>query len=258
MHNNKIDLSGLQVLLTRPQHDGAQWRNRFQSLGATVEHIPSLMISQLAPPTGLVERLRQASMGIFISGNAVRALQENLVDSSFKKSIDWYAIGPKTEALAAGFGFAVKTANAIDSESLLQHKSLKAVEGRACVIIRGQGGRELLAETLRTRGAEVNYCELYRRDCAWQNENRLASYLREADAASTVITVSSVDALNYTFLLAQKANMLGNIQGIPFLVASDRVAYAAKQQGVRCLIQARTMQLADIVYGMNEWWTKQR
>jgi len=258
MLKNKVDLSGLQVLLTRPQHDGEQWRNQFQSLGATVEHIPSFVIAPLAPPAQLQERLQQASMGIFISGNAVRALDESLSDSSLKQSIDWYAVGPKTEALATSLGFSVKPAAAYDSEGLLQHESLKAVAGRSCVIIRGEGGRELLAETLRARGADVNYCELYRRDCAWQNENRLASYLQQAKAECTVITVSSPDALNYTFLLAEKANMLGNIQSMPFLVASDRVAIAAKQQGVRCLIQARTMQLADIVYGMNEWWIKQR
>ncbi len=259
-------LSGLNILLTRPEHDGEQWRSAFEQAGAAVAHIPTLAIAPVDVPANLVDQLLTASSAIFVSGNAVRALAQALASSaitkadiaSFKQGMPWYAVGEKTEALAQDHGFAIEKVAASDSESLLSHESFIDIDRRAFVIVRGRGGREFLAETLRARGAIVNYCELYLRDAAWQNQARLASYLGKAQSGSCVVTASSVDALNYSFLLAEQANMQANIQQLPFLVPGARVAEAARQRGVRCLIQAQTTRLTDIVYELKKWWAEQQ
>lgn len=257
-------LAGLHVLLTRPEHDGEQWRAALEHAGASVAHIPTLAIEPIAVPTDLHQQLRAASIGFFVSGNAVRALDRALsaeteTDSVvFKQGIRWFAVGEKTEALAQAHGFGIENVAASDSESLLSDARLQSMDNTHCVIVRGQGGRELLAQVLRSRGATVNYCELYRRDGAWQNQARLASCLSNTGSRPIVVTASSVDALNYSFLLAEKANMKPNLQQLPFLVPGERVADAARALGVRRLIQAQSMRLADIVYELKKWWAEQQ
>ena len=51
-----------------------------------------------------------------------------------------------------------------NSEALLSTPALQNLEHRRVVIVRGQSGREMLAEELSRRGAEVQYLEVYRRD----------------------------------------------------------------------------------------------
>jgi uroporphyrinogen-III synthase len=55
---------------------------------------------------------------------------------------------------------------AFDSESVLALPAFQApaVAGRRVLILRGDGGRDLLGDTLRARGAEVEYLTCYHRN----------------------------------------------------------------------------------------------
>ncbi|WP_275576186.1 uroporphyrinogen-III synthase [Aquitalea magnusonii] len=50
-----------------------------------------------------------------------------------------------------------------DSEALLALPQLADVAGQHWLIVRGQGGRALLADTLCARGAQVSLAEVYQR-----------------------------------------------------------------------------------------------
>ncbi len=66
-----------------------------------------------------------------------------------------------------GWGFAevIAPQDGFDSEAViaLPEFAADAVRGRKVLIFRGDGGRELLADTLRERGASVEYVTCYRR-----------------------------------------------------------------------------------------------
>ncbi len=254
---NKV-LNGLPVLLTRPQGQAQDWSQQLQSLGAHVAHIPTLAIQPLAAPDETENLLKRADFGVFVSGNAVRALMKVQVARGFSVDTVWYCVGKATETLAAELGFAVTASCAVDSETLLQNPLLRDVNGKHCVIVRGQGGRTVLGDTLAKRGAHVDYCELYRRDGAWQNAELLASYLAGKASAPHVIIASSVDSLNYTFLLAEKREMRANVEQATILVPGKRVADAALQLGARHVLCAGSIQLVDIVAELERWWAKQQ
>ena len=78
------------------------------------------------------------------------------------------------------------------------HFDSEDLRDKTVMIVRGEGGREKLAESLRARGAQVQYLEAYRRACPhWQQQD-----VRTALCAD-IITVTSGEALENLTQLAQ-------------------------------------------------------
>lgn len=259
MENTRHDaLKGLPILLTRPHAQAGEWAQQLSALGAQVEHIPTLVIEPLPAPPDVADRLREADFGIFVSANAVNALAAAKQSLGTAAALEWHCVGKTTEKFAAEQGFTVRPNTAINSETLLQEEVMQHVSGKRCVIVRGQGGRTMLGDTLSSRGAKVDYCELYRRDGAWQNAELLASYLSSMVGMPHVILASSADSLNYTFLLAEKCEMRANVQQATILVPGKRVADVAVQQGAQHVLCAQSIRLVDLVAELERWWTKQQ
>ena len=78
-----------------------------------------------------------------------------------------------------------------DSEALLAMPELKNIEGWSVVIFRGNGGRKLLGDTLKARGAKVEYVTCYQRTKPHQDATMLLT------ANPDAITVTSSEALGY-------------------------------------------------------------
>ena len=103
---------------------------------------------------------------VFISANAVNfALKANNGKIDRLKTVRFAAMGRATaQALeAAGLTVDVVPEQGYTSEALLAMPQMQQVKGQACLIVRGEGGREELANTLRSRGADVHYLEVYKR-----------------------------------------------------------------------------------------------
>ena len=107
---------------------------------------------------------------IFISQNAVRFGCEWL-DQYWPQlpiGIEYFAIGKATaQALQQSYEglFTEAASAAMNSEDLLTHPKLQTLNGQKILIFRGVGGRDYLCEQLTSRGALVDYCELYQRLC---------------------------------------------------------------------------------------------
>jgi uroporphyrinogen-III synthase len=122
----------------------------------------------------ILDNISQYNIGIFISRNAVdwtmKALDEKISISrkSSLEKLTLIAIGATTAATLKQFSSAEVISNSgANSETLLELDALntKEIRHKKIIIFRGEGGREHLATTLRERGAEVDYVEVYRRDC---------------------------------------------------------------------------------------------
>ncbi len=232
-------LDGVGVVVTRPAHQAHGLVAALEALGARPIAFPALEIvppRDLAALDAVIDRLDTFHMAIFISPNAV---EHALGRIRTRRG----GLPPRLQVAAVGRGSArelkrlgvvpqvVPPARA-DSEALLALPELQeaAVRGRRIVIFRGEGGRELLAETLRARGAEVVYGEAYRRA---RPERDVGTLLRHwARHEIDVVTVTSNEALANLF---EMVGQLGRrwLRETPLVVVSERQAALARDLGIK-------------------------
>ncbi len=111
-----------------------------------------------------------------------------------------------------------------DSEALLAHSALQQVAGQRILILRGEGGRDLLGPTLQSRGAEVSEWLCYRRQTPAGLAARLAELMRDPPAAWSV---TSSEALAHL----EAAWPAGAPRSAPLFAPHPRIAEAARRAG---------------------------
>lgn len=102
---------------------------------------------------------------IFVSRNAVR-FGMRAIDRYWPQlplNLAIYAVGHATADELCNWGVQPVVPDIQASEGLLALPALDAVAGQRILIVRGVGGRATLGETLATRGALVDYLEVYER-----------------------------------------------------------------------------------------------
>jgi len=168
MTSSQLPLSGYRLLVTRPAGQADGLAGLLHESGAEVILAPLLTIE--APEPGspgpeLLDQLGAWDWMIFLSANAVRwALTQPAWTSYLAQGTHIAAVGDATRDALESNGIRVDLVPlTFSSEGLLDDPRLLSVEGMRILIIRGEGGRELLRETLVARGADVAVAELYRR-----------------------------------------------------------------------------------------------
>jgi len=229
-------LAGIGVLVTRPSHQAARLARRIEAEGGKAVCFPALEIADPADPAAvaaIIARLDFFDFAIFISPNAVlRALPWIRARGPRPPRLRLVAVGEGTaQALAdAGESNVLAPTARFDSESLLALPALQAVAGKQIVIFRGAGGRELLGETLRARGAGVEYAECYRRVRPAADAQALLHRWRAGDIH--IVTATSVETLrNLEAMLGDAGREL--LHDTPILVAGPRQAQACRELGFR-------------------------
>jgi uroporphyrinogen-III synthase len=171
-------LNGAHVLVTRPVHQAENLCRLIGQQGGVAVRFPTLQIVGIDAPlenrtvdkpiaTNPLTRLSNFRWLIFTSVNAVNfALKANGGRIAQFKGRQIAAIGQATarELELSGLHVTMMPKTGFDSESLLAMPQMQHVNGRGILIVRGQGGREELANVLRSRGANVEYWEVYKRD----------------------------------------------------------------------------------------------
>lgn len=186
-------LEGLRVLVTRPQQQSADLTAALESQGARAIAFPVMLVKPRATTEISNDRaaLSKADITIFISQNAV---EHGLRYASGKLA----AIGPTTSAAIAAAGRIVDICpdTGFDSEHLLAEPEMSDVAGKTIRIIRGDAGRELLADELRRRGASVEYLSTYKRQLPEYDAAALGKLEQQwRDDGMDAIVVMSVQSL---------------------------------------------------------------
>ena len=256
-------LSGLTVLITRPSNQVESLRRAIESGGAKVLSLPLIEIRALNDAQAIqdlkdkVLQLDCYQSLIFVSNNAVSFGGEviNNYWPQFPLKVDVIAAGPTT-AEAASERFAcevIQSSSGMTSEDILRLPQLQDVSEKKIGIVRGQGGRELLADTLRERGAIVDYLEAYSRTPIDYTSADFCNRLLEAGV--NVLTVNSGESLDrLTHLLVDNRKKL---QQLNLLVPSQRVGRQAENAGYQQVHSASGADPLSFVSALGELGTNQ-
>lgn len=232
-------LAGLGILVTRPAHQAEHLANLIRQAGAEPILFPALEIvdlPDLQPLQKLIERLDEYDLAIFISPNAVnKAMNLIRAKGHLPVKLRIAAIGKGSAKVLTLFGVksVITPQQSFDSEALLDMPALRDVTDQRIVIFRGDGGRELLGDTLTARGAQVEYAECYRRQKP-QADNGKLLYLWARNELHA-ITVTSSEVLRNLYDLVGKLGQQW-LKKTPVFVPHIRIAQAAQELGLKQVI----------------------
>ncbi|CAI8921441.1 Uroporphyrinogen-III synthase [Pseudomonas sp. IT-232MI5] len=243
-----------RLLLTRPAEDCAALAETLAAQGIFSSCLPLLEIA----PLPVSEKIRRAitqlpscSAVIVVSKPAAR-IALDLLDGTSALTMPWFSVGAATAQILLDHGLDANfPADGDDSEALLQLPRLREAisqPGAQVLILRGEGGRELLAERLRERGASVEYLELYRRDLPAYAPDELPR--RIAAERLNGLVVSSGQGFEHLRQMAGDA--WPTIAPLPLFVPSPRVAELARAAGAQTVVDCRGASAAALLTALRE------
>jgi uroporphyrinogen-III synthase len=246
-------LAGKRILVTRPAAQAAGLAARIAAHGGEAIRFPLI---DIAPPEDwqavdeAASRLDDFVLAVFISPNAVdHGLGRLLSRRAWPRKLAAAATGPGTARLLARAGLpeVIVPRGSYDSEALLALDALQAerMAGRAVLILRGNGGRELLAETLRARGARVECAACYRR-AAPADGAFVVSLLR--NKILDAISLSSSEGLRNLVQLLDTGSR-ERLARLPVFVPHRRIADEAMRLGL-CRVVLTEAADSGLVAGM--------
>lgn len=229
------------VLVTRPGSQAGSLSEALEAQGFLVRQVPVMEIVPLQDSTRIEHCFAALDQFAGIIVVSVNAAEQSLAWFSRYHpplAVMFFAVGQSTAGYLQERLFGGKAreviypASQMDSEGLLALPALQPsqVAGKRFLILRGMGGRELIADTLRSRGAEVTACELYRRICP-PNGKQLQEGIADAD----IIVVNSVESLENLLALAGPTFDAGQCTK-RLVVPGERVGAAARKTGFRHII----------------------
>lgn len=262
MKSAPLPLAGIGVLVTRPEHQSGNLAERIRRLGGNPVLFPALAIEALPQVALDAGRLARFDYAIFVSPNAARIAMALIRGAGgLPPGVQVAAIGPSTAAELEKSGLKndgprtiITGPEGFDSEALLESLPAEQVSGKRIVIFRGMGGREFLGESLRLRGADVEYVACYRRMRPDGDMQALLPRWQQGFIGASIAT--SAEIVENLFEMAGEAGR-GFLCGAPMFVPHPRVAAAAFQRGAQALVVAGAGDEA-LVAGLETWFGRLR
>jgi uroporphyrinogen III methyltransferase/synthase len=243
------------ILVTRPGPAGAILCDKIKAAGCHAVLFPTIAFLPPDQPQAMqkiISELGQFDWLIFISPQAVNATSAMLKQHwpNWPAQLKIAAVGAGTATVLAEENFAdvIHPAEQWNSEGLLALPDLQNLKGKKVALVRGEGGRELLADTLAERGAEVTPLIAYRRALPTTSANNILKLVAKKTIAAIVCT--SADGLqNLTLLLAAQRQQL---TAVPLIVISQRMQDLAEELGFSQILLAKNASHDAIMAVINE------
>lgn len=230
------------LLVTRPRAQCADWLGRLATCGVQARALPLLDIlpaRDAAPVRAAWAALPAADLAVFVSPNAVEQFFAHAAQA-------WPAgtlaacVGPGSARALLAHGVPADhvvqpaaDAPSLDSEHLWTELApRRAWAGARVLLLRGDGGREWLAERLAEAGAEVEAVAVYHRSGP------------QWDATEQALLRDALDRPEAYAWLLSSAEAVGHLQGLPLagqraIATHERIAAAATAAGFGPVVLAR-------------------
>jgi uroporphyrinogen-III synthase len=237
----------MRVLITRPQPQADEWVAGLRDAGVDAAALPLIHIEPPADPGAVRDAwgaLPGCALAMFVSPNAVaRFFEHRPAGAQWPAGVWAGATGPGTSGALRRAG--VPEADIVepepgtgpfDSEALWRRLAPRRPwYGVQVLVVRGEGGRDWLAQTLQQQGAQVRFVEAYRR-AAPQLDEAQRGLLHEAVGAPSAHAwvFSSSEAVGHLEQLAPRARW----REARAIASHPRIAARASAAGFGRVLQA--------------------
>ena len=249
-------MTGWRLLLTRPAEESAALAFELAAAGIFSSSLPLLAIWPLPlsdAQRALIAGLDRYCAVIVVSKPAAR-LGLELVSQYWPQAPrqKWFSVGAATAQILADYGLDVSYPQCgDDSEALLampEFEGAVACDKPRALILRGEGGREMLADRLRSLGVQVDYLELYRRELP--SYPPAALYQRVKVERLNALVVSSGQGFEHLRQLA--GDSWPHLARLPLFVPRPRVTEMARSAGVQNVVDCRGANATALLAALRE------
>ena len=234
----------MRLIITRPAAQSASWLSRLRAAGVDASALPLIEIAP-APDEQAVKRawqsLPEMAFVMFVSANAVEHfLAARPPGALWPRTLQAGSPGPGTARalLDAGLGASQlvtpdEAAGRFDSEALWGLIGQRDWAGTQVLVVRGEAGREWLAQRWREAGAQVHFLAAYQRlsPAPDAEGGRLLAQARQYPAEHAW-HFSSAEAIECLQALVPGASW----QAATALVTHERIEAPARRAGFGCVI----------------------
>lgn len=226
----------MNILVTRPSPAGEQLVNRLRACGKSAWHLPLIDFMPGNDLPFLAEHLTTLSTGdllFIISQRAINFAHPWLIQQgiSWPTELQYYAMGRTTSLRLHGLSvLPVRYPKEGEtSEDLLRLPALARIDGKRALILRGNGGREVLAHVLRQRGVQTVYCECYHRRQIYYDGKEQGRRMQTLEIDTLVITSGEMLQQFYTLMPEYYRHFC--LTKCRLIVVSERLAILARLLG---------------------------
>ena len=249
-------MNGWRLLLTRPADESAALSQELAQKGIFSSSLPLLEIEPIPASDTMrqvIEALARYCAIIVVSKPAARIAMQLLKQYGQQAAgSKWFSVGAATAQILDHHGLNVSfPPEGDDSEALLQLAALREAVSRPdsrVLIMRGEGGRELLAERMRELGASVDYLELYRRSLPHYAPTALSERINAERLNGLVVSSGQ----GFEHLRQMAGDAWPTIAPLPLFVPSPRVAELARAAGAQTVVDCRGASAAALLAALRE------
>jgi uroporphyrinogen-III synthase len=231
----------MRVLVTRPAPQAAAWVARLRDADIDAVALPLICIGPPADVAAVHQAwasLATQRLVVFVSPNAAEQfMAARPPGAAWPERAQAGSIGPGTTQALRRLGVPVDRivepaaeSAQFDSEALWQQLKRDDWHGASVLVVRGDGGREWLADTLREQGAQVALLAAYRRSAP------------ELDAAGRALLQAALDAPRSHLWFFSSSEAIANLAALAggaanwsqarALATHPRIAARAQQLGL--------------------------